>query len=893
MDGDAGWLRSALDETDQQTIYLDLSQTSDAQSLNPETNRVGLALAHLPWELLHDGKAFLLQKAILPVRKVRQRTGEIVGALNRPLRLLFMATSPEDITLLDYEKEETNILEATEDHPLALVVEESGSIEQLEVLVKNYKDNKFDIFHLTGHGLIYTKAEYGYLNPSNRQIEKKCPDWHLLRIYRDSRAIAKLVTPPFTDDREELKPLQAENDFLDANNQIKVASRFEFIGRRRQLQRCLQALKKNSGYFGVFIHGMGGLGKSTLTARLCTRVRAQRDKYQQVVLVGDLDEVRLLRELINKYERFPGIPAMLNQPEMSLKGRLQNFFATIESTRIDQPVLLVLDDFEQNISQGNINENSLRMSAEAYRVFEAICAALQQNQAVSRLIVTCRYLCPLPKNSLFQEALAGMNASDIDKKGRLLPDETRKSREYPRIVQIADGNPRLLEWLATVLLQPNLDKAEILTQLEQTEQRFREDILAETLLNTLTQEEQKFLACLSVFKLSVPVEIISAVTPDLSWLNKAVNLSLVEQVIVGGTQKEYRVTTILEPLLKNVLSDAEWQNTRQQAAQRTYQVWWQEAKTSTKEQKLEIVSLGLLAEEQEIAVTVGDTVATNWVNNLRFREALELCNEILAVFEDYRILGTVARAEVALGKNQEAEVNYQKALRLCPSQDVAKQAITLHNWAKLIAQQGNLSEAMELYQQSLSLKQTINNVKGQAATLHQMAYLAGTTGDHARQLELYLQAAQLLVQVKAYVDLMTVLSNLAVCDESNNLVYLAQATWLCLKIPAPLAKVIDVMFALYNLVPKADELKALLATTAVYFCQTRGEGHLNVEDLQELSGKMLIAAADAQGIETQEAFDAWIIQQQLNTSEFFLPRLSQCLQEMVGDGWLFEPDGLE
>lgn len=78
-------------------IYLDLSQTSDARRLTPETNRVGLALAHLPWELLHDGKEFLLQKAILPVRKVRQRTGETVGALNRPLRLLFMATSPEDI----------------------------------------------------------------------------------------------------------------------------------------------------------------------------------------------------------------------------------------------------------------------------------------------------------------------------------------------------------------------------------------------------------------------------------------------------------------------------------------------------------------------------------------------------------------------------------------------------------------------------------------------------------------------------------------------------------------------------------------------------------------------------------------------------------------------------
>jgi hypothetical protein len=51
-----------------------------------------------------------------------------------------------------------------------------------------------------------------------------------------------------------------------------------------------------------------------------------------------------------------------------------------------------LDDFEQNISQGNIEDGSLRMKTGAYQVLEAICAALAENQAESRLIVTCRYL---------------------------------------------------------------------------------------------------------------------------------------------------------------------------------------------------------------------------------------------------------------------------------------------------------------------------------------------------------------------------------------------------------------------------------------------------------------------------------------------------------------------
>ncbi|MEB3179382.1 MAG: hypothetical protein VKL59_10170 [Nostocaceae cyanobacterium] len=76
LDGKEGWLRRSLDEADEQTIYLDLIQTSDAEKLNPETKRVALGLAHLPWELLHDGNGFLLERQdmqVLPVRSLQER----------------------------------------------------------------------------------------------------------------------------------------------------------------------------------------------------------------------------------------------------------------------------------------------------------------------------------------------------------------------------------------------------------------------------------------------------------------------------------------------------------------------------------------------------------------------------------------------------------------------------------------------------------------------------------------------------------------------------------------------------------------------------------------------------------------------------------------------------
>ncbi|MFN6572182.1 tetratricopeptide repeat protein [Dendronalium sp. ChiSLP03b] len=1281
LDGKEGWLRKSLKETDEQTIYLDLIQTSEAQGLNPETERVALGLAHLPWELLHDGSGFLSERrdiSVLPVRSVQQRQTQVIGVQNRPLQLLFMATSPEDsrVATLAFEREEANILQATKDQPLALIVEESGSVAELANLVKSYPEDYFDVFHLTGHGIIYNQKDYSYLLPTGKtlpdnapcfitedevgnmqlttvddlakafrgrwprvtflsgchtgqvpnkgtvpsmaqalvkagagivlgwarpvfdrtgivaaqalyqalatgatveaavkvaqqeMIDQKCTDWHLLRMYRDTRPIAELVTPLRTKNREKLKFTVPEQEFLDENNRVKVASRFEFVGRRRHLQWCLKALRETSDQVGVFIAGMGGLGKSSLAARLCTRVEAQRPNFVRVVLIGPLDEIGLLNKLSNKYERFADVPALLNEPKVSLKGRLQNFFAAIENEH-NQPLLLVLDDFEQNIPKANIEDGSLRMTAEAYEISEAICAALAENAAESRLIVTCRYLKAdtLPPYRLHLESLAGMNSSNIDKICFPLDKEVKQQLKTQRIIDIADGNPRLLKWLLEVIQQPGIAADELLTRLEETEQKFRENILAQILLDALEPEEQKFLARLSVFHLPVTEEIIEVLTPQptileipptplekggnvsasipflrgspqaggsdtnlVQRLTKLTSLSLVESATTHLNQPaNYRVTTILEPLLELVLNEEEWQVTRQQAVRKIHQAWWDKSKGGMEAEVLEIVRLGLLAKEQEIAVSIGDRIATHWVNDSRFVEALELCQQILAVYQDYRILGTIARAEEVLGFVQEAVVHYQQALDLCPEEDLQQKAPTLNNMAGVIAQKGDITRAIALWEQSLEISEQIGNVKGKAATLtnmarviadqgdtpkaialweqsleiseqigdvkgkaptlnnmagviaqkgditraialweqsleifeqignvkgkaatltnmagviadqgdiaraialyeqsleiseqigdvkvkattlgnmarkiadqgdiaraialweqsleiseqigdvqgkattlgnmavqiadqgdiprasalweqsleideqigdvkgkattlNNMAYViaqqgdisraialweqsleifeqigdvkdkattlanmacvVGDTGDKARQLELNLQAFLALAQVRAYSDLVTVMGNLGVADESNSLVYLAQAIWLTLRIQAPLADTIYLIRTLYNAVPQGDELEALLGATAMYFCNYRGEGHPQLEELQERSFKIISGAAVAQGIETQEAFDNWFVQQRLNDPEYFLPRLNQRLEEIVGDGWLFDP----
>ena len=97
----------------------------------------GQRLRHLPWELVvRDGSYLAVSESapLLPVRAASKVAvlGAVVPQHNRPLRVLFMAASPEGVEpVLSYEAEEAGILEATADTGTELVVEESGTLEGL------------------------------------------------------------------------------------------------------------------------------------------------------------------------------------------------------------------------------------------------------------------------------------------------------------------------------------------------------------------------------------------------------------------------------------------------------------------------------------------------------------------------------------------------------------------------------------------------------------------------------------------------------------------------------------------------------------------------------------------------------------------------------------------
>jgi hypothetical protein len=105
-----------------------------------------------------------------------------------------------------------------------------------------------------------------------RLLKQQVKGWHLLRLYVRGTEWRAIVDPP----RDYIPPPEpVQYQFLDYEKKVRVATPDQFVGRRRILQKGLRSLKQ-SKLIGVMLHGMSGVGKSTVAARLLERLPEYR-----------------------------------------------------------------------------------------------------------------------------------------------------------------------------------------------------------------------------------------------------------------------------------------------------------------------------------------------------------------------------------------------------------------------------------------------------------------------------------------------------------------------------------------------------------------------------------------------------------------------------------------
>jgi len=359
--------------------------------------------------------------------------------------------------------------------------------------------------------------------------------------------------------------------------------------------------------------------------------------------------------------------------------------------------------------------------------------------------------------------LDSLKGADLAKKcerlAALHPQSNTDAGLRARALRAADGNPRLLEWLDKVLEAGGVDTDALLAAMEQAETRFRENVLTKALLEQLDEAARELLARLLVYELPVPKEAVAAVCEDEvaldETLRRTVALGLLERIEMDG-EPHYRVPRLLAEVLPERITE----ELAGRAAMVLYRVWWKEAEESQEEQWLEIIRLGLIGSEHDIATEMTSYVSASWLDENRYRDSVKLCSEVLEVADDFRVRGNRGLAFMVLGSMDAAMKDCQAAFTACPISDLISSTsirlniarsnaiqgrldIALQQYQELLefneslkdhtitasvllgiarihAGQGRLNEALGLYQDALKRQEILGDIKGKAVTLHEI-----------------------------------------------------------------------------------------------------------------------------------------------------------------------------
>jgi tetratricopeptide (TPR) repeat protein len=261
---------------------------------------------------------------------------------------------------------------------------------------------------------------------------------------------------PLFDPAEGYEKLQAPPEPRLAPG-IVVRGVGDFVGRRREERLLLAALRGQRA--GVVIHGIGGVGKSTLAAQLVADLGEQAGLVVSVAgkvtvdqvldeigrrllsaaLVQGWDETHLLRQLAR----------LLREPKTDWTDRLD---LLAEHLLHQAPVLLLLDNFEDNLQPTNHADPAFELTDPQLAEF---FSAWIHARGMSQLLVTSRYPFPLPDNAnkrLETHHLGPLSLAETRKLVWRLPaldklDPDQLQRAYADV----GGHPRALEYLDALI----------------------------------------------------------------------------------------------------------------------------------------------------------------------------------------------------------------------------------------------------------------------------------------------------------------------------------------------------------------------------------------------------------------------------------------------------------
>ncbi|MGH8909161.1 MAG: AAA family ATPase, partial [Egibacteraceae bacterium] len=252
----------------------------------------------------------------------------------------------------------------------------------------------------------------------------------------------------------------------------------DFIGRRGQRRALLRALRDHTEFVaehgrcpGVALTGIGGVGKSSLAGQVATRL--VEEGWVVVVRRGPFRLDDLAAALADGLRaRAAGLPASGGDAVRALEKRAAELVESasdevlvhlVGETLRDWRVLVVLDDFEQNLSEGG---ERFADDAVAEQLGILVAAAGR-----SKLLITCRHPVPRFQARVHEFPLGPLTPAETRKLMLRLPGLLRQpGADRDRVIRVVGGHPRVLE-LADALLRQGRGRAPVLDKLDDLARR--------------------------------------------------------------------------------------------------------------------------------------------------------------------------------------------------------------------------------------------------------------------------------------------------------------------------------------------------------------------------------------------------------------------------------------
>ena len=248
---------------------------------------------------------------------------------------------------------------------------------------------------------------------------------------------------PLADFARDQQPLRKRPVF-DIAGPVPQLRIDDLIGRRRELREALRSLRDPARqHAGVVLTGIGGVGKSAVAGRVMCRL-AEDNWLIVTPEPGRLDLRSIafalgaaLRESNHDRERKRGEDLL--RPELDESLRLDAIAKTLAEDR----VLLVLDDFEQNLTIGGGDFLDPDVAE--------LLLQLAQSARVGRLLVTCRYPAPEVDPWLRRIAIGPLSPAETRKLRLRLPALAASDIGDDLLLRLIGGHPRMLELLDAIL----------------------------------------------------------------------------------------------------------------------------------------------------------------------------------------------------------------------------------------------------------------------------------------------------------------------------------------------------------------------------------------------------------------------------------------------------------